>query len=553
MNLETRARHAAQGIHESVEVMRMSTPTDELRPGSVERMDHYKNRQDRNRRIGALVVALVLAGGVVATALAVYGRNEPVPANPPITTGNVGDLQVQWTGAMGAKAPPPVVADGVVVDATADGQVVAFGDRCAAAGAACSPLWTATIEPYTSFADQSDGTITWWPTSTGAPGEAENVAAFAAAGDKVYTVSKAGTVYAFDVHCRVDGGSCDPAWTAHVAEPFGLPVVASTGPIGTPRVFVGSRNGTYAFDLECGSGGATCTPLWHAAQPQIVSYQDDVLYGFDNGKAGLAYALDPETGKVLWSGGPGRCCSNSSMPHRYGDTVYVNFGHTLDAFPADCRGTCQPTWTAPITDAYSSQPVVAGDAVVVSVATNGDIGGVLSFPVDCATGGQTCTTSHRTLIDAEVTSVGPQVAGDRVYTESLRIGGVFVFDATCVATKTSCGPVWTDPSAGQPWEIVVDGGVAYEADGMEGLKAFDASCSADPCAQLWRSEQTPINRPIIANGEVMMTDSNGTIYAYAPGSAPASGSSGAAPILYGALLLIGIVVISVAVLRRRKT
>ena len=43
MDLETRARSAAQGIHRAVEVMEMSTHTDQ--PRKVERFDRYRDRK----------------------------------------------------------------------------------------------------------------------------------------------------------------------------------------------------------------------------------------------------------------------------------------------------------------------------------------------------------------------------------------------------------------------------------------------------------------------------------------------------------------------------
>ena len=67
MTLDTRARRAAQGIHHAVEVMEMSTSTKE--PRGVERFDRFRDRKQRNRRIGAFLVAaiLVIATIVVAT------------------------------------------------------------------------------------------------------------------------------------------------------------------------------------------------------------------------------------------------------------------------------------------------------------------------------------------------------------------------------------------------------------------------------------------------------------------------------------------------------
>ncbi len=51
MDLDTRARSAAQGIRRAVEVMEMSTDTPQGK--KVERFDQYQGRKDRNRKVGA--------------------------------------------------------------------------------------------------------------------------------------------------------------------------------------------------------------------------------------------------------------------------------------------------------------------------------------------------------------------------------------------------------------------------------------------------------------------------------------------------------------------
>jgi Tol biopolymer transport system component len=82
MTLDNRARRAAQGIRRAVEVMEMSTSTKE--PRKVERFDRFRDRKQRNRRVGALLVAamLTIATIVVAT-IALDHRDTTVPATPP--------------------------------------------------------------------------------------------------------------------------------------------------------------------------------------------------------------------------------------------------------------------------------------------------------------------------------------------------------------------------------------------------------------------------------------------------------------------------------------
>ena len=82
MTLDTRARRAAQGIRRAVEVMEMSTSTKE--PRKVERFDRFRDRKQRNRRIGAfLVVAMLTIATIVVATNALQRRDTEVPVTPP--------------------------------------------------------------------------------------------------------------------------------------------------------------------------------------------------------------------------------------------------------------------------------------------------------------------------------------------------------------------------------------------------------------------------------------------------------------------------------------
>jgi Tol biopolymer transport system component len=82
MTLDTRARRAALGIRRAVEVMEMSTSTKE--PRKVERFDRFRDRKQRNRRIGALLVAAILTIAVIVVAsIALQRRDTTLPVTPP--------------------------------------------------------------------------------------------------------------------------------------------------------------------------------------------------------------------------------------------------------------------------------------------------------------------------------------------------------------------------------------------------------------------------------------------------------------------------------------
>src|SRR5262245_37498410 len=129
-------------------------------------------RKRRNERIGAIVLALVIALASTAAILnTIRGSRGPMPESPSITPGNVGQLQEQWSGQTGGLAPTPVITDGVVVTETRSGHVVAFADHCATDDGACSPMWTAKMDPMVAPTDRDDPAITWWSATRGAPGE----------------------------------------------------------------------------------------------------------------------------------------------------------------------------------------------------------------------------------------------------------------------------------------------------------------------------------------------------------------------------------------------
>jgi hypothetical protein len=90
MDFETRARSAGQDVNRAVEVMEMTTQTEQ--PRKVERFDQYQDRKNRNRRIGALAVAgaVALIFAVVAVNSARVDTTQP-GENPPS-----GNPAVSW-------------------------------------------------------------------------------------------------------------------------------------------------------------------------------------------------------------------------------------------------------------------------------------------------------------------------------------------------------------------------------------------------------------------------------------------------------------------------
>ena len=89
MTFDSRARAAVLDIHRAVEVMEMTTSTKE--PRTVERFDRFRDRKQRNRRIGAILVAGVLAiATIVVVSANMVGKDEEgIPAAPGAIEGRI--------------------------------------------------------------------------------------------------------------------------------------------------------------------------------------------------------------------------------------------------------------------------------------------------------------------------------------------------------------------------------------------------------------------------------------------------------------------------------
>jgi hypothetical protein len=94
MTIESRARSAGQGVRRAVETMETSMKTDER--SKVERFDRFRVRKDRNRAIGAVVVALVITAAVLVTVS--IGRGSRQPVGQPSLETNIGTMTITKDG-----------------------------------------------------------------------------------------------------------------------------------------------------------------------------------------------------------------------------------------------------------------------------------------------------------------------------------------------------------------------------------------------------------------------------------------------------------------------
>ena len=115
MDLETRARSAAQGIRRAVEVMEVSTDTKQ--PRKVERFDQYQDRKNRNRKVGALVLGTAVAVIIAVVAVSTTRETGPQPGGSttitwPISPVGTGGFTVDLTTGKATPLPATLAQNG---------------------------------------------------------------------------------------------------------------------------------------------------------------------------------------------------------------------------------------------------------------------------------------------------------------------------------------------------------------------------------------------------------------------------------------------------------
>jgi outer membrane protein assembly factor BamB len=130
----------------------------------------------------------------------------------------------------------------------------------------------------------------------------------------------------------------------------------------------GRGNGITAFRVAPGSGGWTTGNVWHTDEVSVHMSDcvaiENVLYGLSHLNSGQYFALDLDTGKVLWRSEP-RQTEHAAMS-RTGSTIFslehdgelVVIRHSRTQFEPMARYKVATTETWP-------QPTLSGDRVYV--------------------------------------------------------------------------------------------------------------------------------------------------------------------------------------------
>ena len=396
------------------------------RPDSLGRVHSRLRRRERNRRIAATGLNVVVVGIALVAIVATFVYLQPsMPVASPINQTNVERLapawrrvitgagdsaaaldgntlyvaarngkvyaldartgETQWTGTTAPGSPSaPVVADGTML-VHVSGRLYAFAVGCAANGAVCPEQW--------SFA-------------TGGPNEASPTVVDGVA----YVVANPGGLKAIPVSCGV---TCEPLWVAESN---------SGNHANKPAVEAGvvwdtSSHAVSAYPASCGTSAATCQPIVDSFRPNGADLSsgpaifNSVLYvGASDGRL---YAMSTSCAAggscaVLGSGLTGG--SIAAAPLVTGGRVYVGSNDGLIyAFEVWCLTSsdqCQPSWVGDTGGAINEDPVAASGVVHVA-STDGKL---YVFAESCRTDGGEC----RPLL---IKPIGPLPQSPSIWTD----------------------------------------------------------------------------------------------------------------------------------------
>ena len=470
-----------------------------------------RSREQRNRRLGAFVLAFVIAAGSVGAAVAAFHRaSEPKPVNT-IDPANVAHLH-----EIGSDVTFPqegfrmATGDGVLVVGTSRfrsqrGQLIAYPFPCGDASLACTPLWRADLD------------------GAGTPVVANGVA--------YVTGLRGQTLYAFATDCGSRGTRCSPLWKANVGPSRWItpPIVGSDG--STNRVYVGTASAVLGFDVGCGGGGGTCSPAWVAPMSRPVralAYSDGVLYA-GTGKPGT-----PDTRDVGSVTAFDASCSSLALE-----------------VPARCE-----RWSKNVGQVWD----LAVDGGTLFVGTNGGPSGVQAYPIACVRSGGPCRPLWKGSTDCctQLTA-----ANGMVYAED-QTHHAYAFSGTCASDGSACDPVWTSTGIlGQPFlefrRPLVSGGLVFIGGDEGWIYSFPQTCegACPPASRSFVPDQNGIPGiwdAVTLNDRLYVAAADGLHVFSAEWTSAVAGraSAGDAPLFYLGVVLAAGAVLMARFLRRRR-
>jgi outer membrane protein assembly factor BamB len=312
------------------------------------------------------VTQLMPDGPVVADGRVIIGADHSLMAYATNCASGGAVCRPDWRMTLnGALFTQPVVSNGVVYSATAEGRVgrmVAVAVDCATAGTACRPLWTSAPQGEELVTGPVIGHVVY-------------------ANDGAFAHQETDRAYAFSLDCR-DG--CGPVWQGRSDEAF-MGVATQSG----GKVFIGTGpDGTVSMRLaRCMGTSSSCDPVWVGSTANTVNIPRPAV-------------------------GDGMVVVDSSQ-----DSL-------VRAFPVRCSTPCDPAWTA-FPRSVDQNAIVIRDGVVWIASPND---GLIAYAARCGTGKALCTPLWQSAgVDGTPGQRAVAVGDGMVFAASDITGDVYAF------------------------------------------------------------------------------------------------------------------------------
>ena len=253
---------------------------------------------------------------------------------------------------------------------------------------------------------------------------------------------------------------------------------------------------------------------------------------------GAVYALDPATGKPLWTfDRDGTMLPTASTPLAADGQLFVGegmHGHTACRLQCLDAATGRPLWDYPTTDHIEGGPAVA-DGLVIFPAGNDGL-----HAADAETGKPRWTFRADLHIDSS-----PWVAGDRVFVGGGRSRRYQNYQVVCLDARTG-NPVWRTPVDLPAWgSPVVAGNRVYIGLGNgrlnESARPPETPAGAMVCLDgatgrvLWTfpTGDAVFGRPTVVGERVIFGSRDGHLYGVGPDGREAFRVSVGGPVVAG--------------------
>jgi hypothetical protein len=492
-------------------ILERESRTVGLEAGAFERVRRLRERRQRNRRIGAAFLALVVAMGALGYAWTVLRREDSHVSIDQITVDNVNTLGTAWSVKAASEFDPEIRGDTV--------WTIGWGSQvggsryviqsvpldCNSEPAGCAPRVIATPGPSFNF----EKALLIGSTSVYAGGgpDLAGVVGSSGAGSQIPA-----TVTAYPQSC--DQQPCPPLWRGSIGPTTNHEWLTPEEEFGN-RLFATTTRAPMlvAFDTSCAR--RICPPVWTSGRVGLPTLAGDIvvarmttsLSAFDRSCWTERGPLCPPVWTVRLD--PARHPLALPQPQIVGDLVLSSDPHGIVAVPIRCPNDCSPRWMAPIAGG-SGFPLVVSEGLVIGAAEGGS--DLYAFPLACHGRCDPQWTAH---VDSGV-GFEPTVSGDVVTVTSALAASMSAFPLGCEGT---CSPDWV---ASLPDSVLyrptAANGLIY-VSGTQDLSVFSESCpvSCRPVSIQSLPGGAPVGSAIVQGNTLLVIDSSFEGLAFQPG------------------------------------